>query len=63
MEDIILEWIKEFIDTHGYSPSFREIGIGVNLPSTSQVKTYVDTLIEEGKLTMEPGKARTLRLA
>lgn len=62
MHDEILEWIELFIETKGYSPSYREIMEGVGLSSVSQVAWYIDELVEEGKLQKEAGQARTLRV-
>lgn len=46
----VFEVIKEYINEHGYAPSYREIGDMAGLKSTSSVFTHVDKLICEGKL-------------
>ena len=61
--DKILEFIIEFVESHGYSPSYREIGDATNIRSTSTVGSYIRELIEEGALSSDRSKARTLALA
>ena len=63
MHEEVLEFIKLFIKTKGYAPTYREIMEGVGLSSTSQVGFYVNELVEEGRLLKEAGQARTLRIA
>ncbi len=40
----ILAFLDEFINSHGYSPSYREIAKGVGLKSTNSIKEYLDIL-------------------
>lgn len=60
----ILEFIILYIETHGYPPSVREIGEGVNLKSTSSVYSHLTTMIKEGTLETDakPGTPRALRV-
>lgn len=46
----ILNMIILYIQEHGYPPSFREIGAGVGLQSTSSVKSHIDKMIVAGML-------------
>lgn len=46
----IVEKVIEYIQTHGYSPTVREIGEMVDLKSTSTVKSHLDKLFREGML-------------
>ena len=46
----ILCVIREYSKQHGYAPSYREIGVGVGLKSTSSVHRYIQELLYEGRL-------------
>ena len=58
----ILAFITEFVASHGCSPSYREIGNATNIHSTSTVGRYIRELIEEGALSSDRSKSRTLAL-
>ena len=61
----ILNMIVQYIQDHGYPPSFREIGASVGLRSTSSVKAHIDKMIIDGMLesdTVEGGTPRALRV-
>ncbi len=58
----ILQFIADFIQLNGYSPTLREIGRASDLKSTSVVAYHIGKLINEGKLTGAPTKSRTLRI-
>ena len=51
----ILEFIVSYIKQHGYSPTVREIGQGVNLKSTSSVHRHLQKLLSEGKIETDAG--------
>lgn len=51
----ILEFIVSYIKQHGYSPTVREIGQGVNLKSTSSVHRHLQKLLQEGKIETDAG--------
>lgn len=57
------QFIARFIDTHGYSPSIRDIGSGCNIQSTSTVHAYLKRLETEGKINYSSGKRRAITLA
>ena len=46
----VLDFIKKFTATHGYPPSIREIGKGLNLSSPATVHTHVKNLCKAGYL-------------
>ena len=46
----ILSKIVEYIETHGYPPTVREIGDMVGLKSTSSVHSHLIRMREEGML-------------
>lgn len=60
----ILLFIKKYIKKHGYSPTFREIGMGVNLKSTASVANHIEKMIKAGVLETdaEAGSPRALRI-
>jgi repressor LexA len=59
----ILQWIAGFIDTHGYPPTYRQVGChyGWRSPSAA-TSTHLRSLERKGVVTREPGQARTLKL-
>ena len=56
----ILDFIQEYADRHGVSPSFREIGDAVGLKAISAVKYQVEQLQEKGRLARRDRKPRTI---
>jgi len=53
MKEKILEFIKEYACKNGMLPTYREIGEGVGLKSTSSVAYYMLKLSDEGKVDMK----------
>ena len=58
----VLEFLQEYTETHGCSPSYREIMAGMGLSSVSAVAEHVDNLVEKGVLKKVPGAARSLEI-
>lgn len=58
----VLEFLQEFTEEQGYSPSYREIMTGLGLTSVSAVAEHVDNLVEKGVLKKVPGAARSLEI-
>lgn len=61
----ILNMIVQYIQAHGYPPSFREIGASVGLKSTSSVKEHIDKMLIDGMLetdATEGNSPRALRV-
>jgi repressor LexA len=54
----ILEFITQFIQTHGYSPSLGEIANCINVRSLATVHEHLQTLINKGVIRRRPGSAR-----
>lgn len=50
MRNRILEFIIWYFKEHGYCPTVREIGAGVNLKSTSSVQTHIQKMLKIGML-------------
>ena len=45
-----LEYIENFINQYGYSPTYREIASGLGYKSVATVAKHIDNLIILGKL-------------
>jgi len=58
----ILDFVTNFLDAHGYSPSYREIGEGLGLSSVATIAEHVNNLKLKGYLDLEPGHARSVQL-
>jgi repressor LexA len=59
----ILEYLREYIEQHGYPPTVREIGEAVGLRSPSTVHAHLAQLERAGLLRRDPTKPRALELA
>lgn len=55
----IRQFIEDFAQRSGYSPSYREIARATGLASLSSVSLHVRTLQKKGYLVREPGRPRT----
>ena len=58
----LLEFLEDFTEAQGYSPSYREIMAGMGLTSVSAVAEHVDNLVAKGVLRKAPGAARSLEI-
>lgn len=58
----LLGFIENFINEHGYSPSYREIMTGLNYTSVATVSLHVNNLIKRGHLQKRDKSARSLEL-
>ena len=59
----ILDFVAEFKDKNGISPTYREIAAGVELKSVASVAEHIDNLVAVGALKkMGEGKARVLEI-
>lgn len=54
----ILAFLHQYIDTHGYPPSIREIATAVRLTSTASVAYELQDLEARGHIARTPGVAR-----
>lgn len=59
----LLIFIEQFIGSHGYSPSYREIMDGMKYSSVATVALHVNNLIKRGHLRKRDRSARSLELA
>ncbi|MBR5046545.1 hypothetical protein IKX73_02890 [Candidatus Saccharibacteria bacterium] len=58
----VLNYIQDFTEEKGISPSYREIQAGLELASVSAVAEHIDNLVAKGVLKKVPGAARTLEI-
>lgn len=58
----IMEYLTEFIDEFGYSPSIREIGDAIDVKSTSLVDYYLNQLEEREHISREGRISRSIRV-
>jgi repressor LexA len=58
----VYNYIVEYISENAYSPSIRDICVGVGLKSTSTVHNHLRRLSEEGLIQFHEGKRRTIRV-
>lgn len=58
----LLDFLQDFTEEKGYSPSYREIQAGLGLSSVSAVAEHIDNLVSKGALRRVPGAARSLEI-
>lgn len=58
----IFDFIKGYLNEHGYPPTVREIGKAVGLTSSSTVHAHLAKLENSGLLKRDPTKPRTIEL-
>jgi repressor LexA len=56
----VLDFIAQFVEAHGYSPSFEEIAEGVQLSSLATVHKHVGNLEAKGLLKRNYNRARSI---
>ena len=55
-QQMILEFVEQFVQENGYAPSVREIGAAVGLSSTASVSYHLHQMQEKGMLLAPAGK-------
>ena len=55
---MIIDYVNQFVQENGYSPSVREIGAAVGLRSTASVSYHLQALQEKGLLQAPGAKGR-----
>ena len=58
----VYDYISEFVQKHGYSPSFEEIGKGLGLSSLATVHKHISNLEKKGLLTRDYNRSRSIDL-
>lgn len=61
-QNAILAFIREFISSNGYAPTYREIKQSLNISSLALVNYHLNALERDGFLTRTPGKIRGISL-
>jgi repressor LexA len=59
---LILSYIKQHIDDHGYPPTVREIGEAVKLSSSSTVHAHLKALEDKGMIQREAVLTRAIKV-
>lgn len=62
MRERIFDFIVAFIESNGYSPSYREIASAVGLRSASTVLHHLEALAAEGLIGYRPHTPRSIHL-
>src|SRR2546428_9125805 len=58
----LYDYISDFVQKNGYSPSFEEIGEGLGLSSLATVHKHVSNLQKKGLLTRDYNRSRSIDL-
>ncbi len=56
----VYDYIASFVQSHGYSPSFEEIGDGLGLSSLATVHKHVSNLEKKGLLKRDYNRSRSI---
>src|ERR1700751_2105956 len=56
----VYDFISRFVTEHGYSPSFEEIGQGLDLNSLATVHKHISNLEKKGLLTRAYNRSRSI---
>lgn len=60
--DRIYKFIQQYIDAHGFSPSYDDIRAGAGVASKSVVEYHLHKLEAQGRITRAPEIARSVRV-
>lgn len=58
----IFTFVKDYIKANGYGPSVDEITDGIGVKSKTAVRHHLTNMLEQGVITMVPGKYRSIRI-
>ena len=61
-QQLVLEFIKTYIQMKGHAPSMQDIASGLGMKSRSNIHRIIHSLCEQGKLSINPNKARTIEV-
>jgi repressor LexA len=56
----VYDFISNFVQSHGYSPSFEEIGNGMGLSSLATVHKHISNLEKKGLLKRDYNRSRSI---
>jgi len=60
--ELLLEFIKEFRKSHGFTPSIREMCEALKLSSTSTIFYYLNILESQGKIRKNGTRSRAIEI-
>lgn len=58
----ILDFVTQYIEVHGYAPSYREIAESFKMGSVATVAEHIENLVQKGLLQKGDNEARSLQL-
>ena len=58
----VLDFIKQYVASHGYPPAIREIGAGLGLSSPATVFSHLKKLEDQGLIRKTNSKFRTIEI-
>ena len=58
----VYDFISDFVQQNGYSPSFEEIGQGLGLSSLATVHKHISNLEKKGLLSRDYNRSRSIDL-
>jgi repressor LexA len=58
----VYKFIRDKIETRGYGPTVREIGVAFDIQSPDRVMCHLNALVEKGLITREDRMARAVQL-
>jgi repressor LexA len=58
----LYDFVSEFVESNGYSPSYQEIGDGLGLSSLATVHKHISNLEEKGLLKRGANRSRSIDL-
>lgn len=61
-QEEILTYVKEYIVSHGYPPTVREIGKDLGVSSPATIHTHLNKLVEKGFIKKDGSKNRAIEL-
>ena len=61
-DDLVFEYIGEFIGKEGYSPSYQEIMLGTGITTKGTVHNILNRLANSNRIKMVPGVSRTIQI-
>lgn len=61
-QEEILNYLKEFMVSHGYPPTVREIGKDLGLSSPATIHTHLNNLVKKGFIRKDESKNRAIEL-
>lgn len=58
----VLDYVTQFIELHGYAPSYREIAAYFKYGSVATVAEHIESLVSKGMLSKSDNEARSIQL-